>query len=122
MLRSPDGRERTLAVPAGAAKATVGPLDRVGVWTVLLGAAVVPVTPGPTEGPRPVRPASSSPSCRATWPIVARATCGPAEGLPDRPANLAAGLAVRPIWYYLLASAWVLTCWEWFLYQRRWID
>jgi hypothetical protein len=29
---------------------------------------------------------------------------------------------VRPIWYYLIASALMLTCWEWFLYQRRWID
>ena len=46
-------------------------------------------------------------------------------GSPDRPASLAsglAGLAVRPIWYYLLASAWLLSSWEWFLYQRRWID
>ena len=46
----------------------------------------------------------------------------PAEGIPERTTSLAAGLAVRPIWYYLLASAWLLTCWEWFLYQRRWID
>ncbi len=46
----------------------------------------------------------------------------PAEGLPARNSSLAAGLAVRPIWYYLLASALLLSCWEWFLYQRRWID
>jgi len=46
----------------------------------------------------------------------------PAEGLPDRSQSLAAGLAVRPVWYYLLATAFLLSCWECLLYQRRWID
>ena len=46
----------------------------------------------------------------------------PAEGVPDQKTSLGAGVGVRPIWYYLLASALVLTCWEWFLYHRRWID
>ncbi len=46
----------------------------------------------------------------------------PAVEPPERRPGLAAGFAVRPIWYYLLASAFVLTCWEWYLYQRRWID
>ena len=46
----------------------------------------------------------------------------PAVEPAERRPGLAAGLAVRPIWYYLLASALMLTCWEWFLYQRRWID
>jgi hypothetical protein len=123
VLRSPDGSERTLAVPAGAAKATVGPLDRVGVWTVLLGA--------PADGGNDAKAKKTAAAGRAGG-LVAELPCNladrresdlrPAEGLPERPTNLAAGLAVRPIWYYLLASAWILTCWEWFLYQRRWID
>ena len=49
-------------------------------------------------------------------PAAGRGIC------PNGRRSLAAGLAVRPIWYYLLASALMLTCWEWFLYQRRWID
>ena len=51
-------------------------------------------------------PATWSPSSPATWPIGARATSGPARSSRRSPAPaLAAGLAVRPIWYYLLASA-----------------
>lgn len=123
VLRSPDGSERTIAVPAGAAKATVGPLDRVGVWTVKLGAEAAGSGDAKVK-----RTAAATPAGE----LVAELPCNladrresdlrPAEGLPERPANLAAGLAVRPIWYYLLAAAWILTCWEWFLYQRRWID
>ncbi len=63
-----------------------------------------------------------SPSLPATWATVARATFGPARASRVGNPGLAAGFAVRPIWYYLLVTALMLTCWEWFLYQRRWID
>jgi hypothetical protein len=33
-----------------------------------------------------------------------------------------AGWGGRPIWYYLIATAWLLAGLEWFLYQRRWIS
>ena len=46
----------------------------------------------------------------------------PAEGLAAGGPGLAAGLGTRPVWFYLVATACLLTCWEWFLYQRRWID
>ena len=38
------------------------------------------------------------------------------------PAVLAAGWFTRPIWFYLVAAAWLLATVEWFLYQRRWIS
>jgi len=38
------------------------------------------------------------------------------------PAALAAGWFTRPIWFYLVAAAWLLAAVEWFLYQRRWIS
>src|SRR5207244_12218198 len=42
LLRAPDGATRKL--PAGAAKVTVGPLDKVGVWAVVpAGEGAMPV-------------------------------------------------------------------------------
>jgi hypothetical protein len=38
------------------------------------------------------------------------------------PAALAAGWFTRPIWFYLIAAAWLLSTAEWYLYQRRWIS
>lgn len=124
VVRSSDGAERTLVVPAGTNRATVGPLDRCGVWTVRIGASAVE-----TDG---AKKAGASAAPAPAGAIVAELPCNladrresdlrPAAGLAERPVPLAAGLAVRPIWYYLLAAAWLLICWEWFLYQRRWID
>jgi hypothetical protein len=119
VLRNPDRLDQRLLVPAGATKITVGPLDRTGIWEVQSG---------------PVDAIKIKDESKATHPVapVAELACNladrretdlrPADGLPERPQSLAAGLAVRPVWYYLLATAFVLSCWEWFLYQRRWID
>ena len=120
ILRSPDGREQTILAPEGATKVTIGPLDRAGIWSVVR---------------RSVRdPGKKDPLTKKTDPseVVTELACNladrresdlrPVEGIAERPTSLTAGWAVRPIWYYLLASAWILTCWEWFLYQRRWID
>jgi hypothetical protein len=124
VLRSPDGREQRLRIPEGATKVTVGPLDRTGVWSVLRRSVGV-------ADRKDILTNSATPP----GDLVAELACNladrresdlrPVDGLPDRPTILPGGLAgliVRPVWYYLLASAWLLTCWEWFLYQRRWID
>jgi hypothetical protein len=124
VLRRPDGREQPLRIPEGATKVTVGPLDRTGVWSI------VRRTVGAAE-----KKDGLAKTATPSGDIVAELACNladrresdlrPVDGLPDRPTILPTGLAgliVRPIWYYLLASAWLLTCWEWFLYQRRWID
>jgi hypothetical protein len=120
-LRAPDGHEQPLVVPEGVTKVAVGPLDRCGVWSIVRRSQASPAmgAPATVKG-------SGDPD------VLAELACNladrresdlrPAEGIPERATNVAAGLAVRPIWYYLLASAWLLTCWEWFLYQRRWID
>jgi len=110
LLKSPDGREQPIVVPDGTTKVTVGPLDRTGVWSVIR---------------RPAKTTNYS-------EVVTDLACNladrresdlrPAALLPEHRQGSASGLALRPIWYYLLASAFLLTCWEWFLYQRRWID
>jgi hypothetical protein len=122
-LRGPDGRERILNVAEGVTKVAVGPLNHAGVWSVIKR----PV-PDPTKK-------NARTEAAAKGEVVTELACNvadrresdlrPVDGLSDRSASLAsglAGLAVRPIWYYLLASAWLLSAWEWFLYQRRWID
>jgi hypothetical protein len=120
VLKRPDGRETPVVVTAGAAKVTVGPLDRTGVWRVLKRSA---------KSPLPAQDAKDAIDYRD---VVVELACNladrresdlrPAVDPAVRQPGLAAGLAVRPIWYYLLVSALTLTCWEWFLYQRRWID
>jgi hypothetical protein len=132
-LVAPDGREQPLVAAAGGSKVTIGPLDQCGVWSVVERA---PQSAGQREERKEAAGAAKAVSSRAetsskTAPLTELA-CNladrresdlrPSEGLPDRHPNLASGIAVRPIWYYLLASALMLTCWEWFLYQRRWID
>jgi hypothetical protein len=107
ILRSPVGATREL--PAGVTKATVGPLDKVGVWTV-------------------TREQPDSP------PVVELA-CNLANAaesdlrIPDALAatevtqsSFASVLSGRPMWFYLLFVAFLLAAAEWYLYQRRWIS
>jgi hypothetical protein len=47
----------------------------------------------------------------------------PPEALEARAEDaITAGVFGKPVWFYLLAVAWVLTAVEWYLYQRRWIS
>jgi hypothetical protein len=120
VLRSPDGREQPIPVPDGSNKVAVGPLDQAGVWSVVrrsVGAARDKDKPTGVSGPGGV---VTTLACNLS--DRRESDLRPEGGIPERPASPAGGWAVRPIWYYLLAWAWLLTCWEWFLYQRRWID
>ncbi len=123
-LRAPDGREQPLNAPNGSSRVTAGPLEKCGIWSVISRR-----TKGGRQSAEGGKAAQHTP---APAEVVTDLACNlasrresdlkPAEGLPDRPRSAAAGLAIRPIWYYLVATALLLTCWEWFLYHRRWID
>jgi hypothetical protein len=108
MLRSPDGPTRKL--PAGTAKATVGPFDKVGVWEVVADAP------------------NAAPVERYAVNLMSKAESDlrPPEGLTASPTATEAGLVGgwfgRPVWWYLAALAGVLAVAEWYLYQRRWIS
>jgi von Willebrand factor type A domain/Aerotolerance regulator N-terminal len=116
LLRGPDGSERPL--PADGPKVAVGPLERCGVWSIVRRAS------GPASK-------ASEPKANADETLIELA-CNlsngresdlrPGPGMPARAAGIASGFGTRPIWFYLVAFAWLLTCWEWLLYQRRWID
>ncbi len=122
VLVSPDGRELPVAAPVGAntSKVALGPLDRCGVWSVLARPALGPGGRAGAEKTSRQQDLVQEIACNLA--DRRESDLRPPESLPRRSSSLAAGLAIRPIWYYLLAMALMLTCWEWFLYQRRWID
>ena len=43
------------------------------------------------------------------------------EDIRPRQEVLQAGFGGRPLWFYLVLTAFLLTLSEWFLFQRRWI-
>ncbi len=106
VLRSPGGHTRPL--PPGVSRTTIGPLDECGIWSI------VPAAPGA----EPVQEIACNLANRAESDLR------PARELPDETAERTAVADVlgRPIWFYLLALAWLLAGLEWYLYQRRWIS
>jgi hypothetical protein len=131
-LVAPDGREQLLFAGGGASSLTVGPLDRCGVWTVIERERTDAKPASDSKPPSKSAADTAAQRTRSGSLTLSELACNladrresdlrPEEGLPDATLSTAAGFAVRPIWYYLLASALMLSCWEWFLYQRRWID
>ncbi|WP_425618767.1 VWA domain-containing protein [Anatilimnocola sp. NA78] len=110
ILRTPSGETRPL--PKKATEVSIGPLDEVGIWKI-----EPAVTEASTTAVAPLEELACNLSSRiesdlrvpASW--QAKSTAGIA----------AAGFFVRPLWFYLVAAAWLLAIGEWFLYQRRWI-
>jgi hypothetical protein len=121
ILRSPTGAERTL--PGRAAKTTLGPLDRSGIWKVVRRVS---------KANAPAHSGLESAQSGAEEETLLEVACNlgdrretdirPAAGSNERSNPRLTGFFVRPVWFYLLVCAWCLTSWEWFLYQRRWID
>jgi hypothetical protein len=107
VLRSPEGKSSPIG--GGGKKVTVGPMARCGVWQIVQEA-------GQTESePEPVEVACNLASREES-------DLRTSEPLKEEQAAWVAGFGIRPIWFYLLALAWLLTGVEWFLYQRRWIS
>jgi hypothetical protein len=147
LLRSPTGEERPLS--SGLLKTTIGPLDHCGIWSVLerkenseLGrrgapAAATQAPPAATQA-SPAKATQAQPASRAdqqTDTTVVELACNLASRSeselrvprvfltrpPSTQAAFAAGWFVHPIWFYLLAVAWLISTVEWWLYQRRWL-
>jgi hypothetical protein len=124
---TPSGETRPL--PSGLTKTVVGPLDACGLWQVTKLLTETASSGAPPKGDGTM----SVPGTSQTPPIIEFA-CNLASRtesdlrVPERllkaqpPATLAAGWFTRPIWFYLVAAAWLLATVEWFLYQRRWIS
>jgi hypothetical protein len=116
-IRAPAGSERPLPK---AAKASIGPLDEVGIWSVI--------------AQRPQDAAQKASSNAAAEPPLVELACNLASReesdlrVPQAwsqqtiAVTAATNWFVRPIWFYLVSLAWVAAVGEWFLYQRRWIS
>jgi hypothetical protein len=111
-LFSPSGLQRPLS--SGLTKVSVGPLDEIGIWSVREAAAEAPKGTAETS---PVLELACNQASRTESDLR----------LPESWRELntmksaAGSIFVRPIWFYLVAAAWLLAIGEWFLYQRRWI-
>lgn len=121
VLRSPEGAERI--PPSGAgneSKTSIGPLDKVGLWTIELRGKTR--AKSAAQSPKAVKPAPAAEiACNTANRI--ESDLRPADPLLKlTDAGLETGFGGRPTWYYLIALAWLLAGWEWFMYQRRWID
>jgi hypothetical protein len=110
VLVAPDGREKPL--PTGLAKQSVGPLDACGVWSI---AKRDPSAKTGTTQPAEIEIAANLSDRRES-------DLRPPTDWKPSVAGSSGGLGGRPIWYYLIALAWLLVGLEWFLYQRRWIS
>jgi hypothetical protein len=111
-LWPPDGG-KPRPLPSGVAQAVVGPFDRCGVWSI---------APPATGGAK--SPVAGAPAVEIACNLANRAESDlrPAEITPSQSTAAVAGFMSRPIWYYLVALAWLLAGLEWYLYQRRWIS
>ena len=109
-LRAPDDSLQPL--PPAVRRATIGPLDLCGVWQVESTDAAAAGSP-PTM--QPLRYACNLANAEES-DIRARVESAEVAGLSPF------GIGGRPIWFYLIALALVLTATEWYLYQRRWIS
>jgi len=98
----PGGKSRPVAFNGD--QITAGPFDQCGVWTVTRGDQSVEV---------PCNLVDSEESNIQIDEDFAKS---------NDARVMTAGMAGKPIWFYLLAIACVLAAAEWWLYHRRWIS
>lgn len=127
-LKRPDGESEKIAIVADVRdeqtaddpstvqgneipdKATVGPLQQVGVYEV---------TAQPEDDTEPSPLATIAVNLANRRETDLRPTADMVDTGGD---TVVAGWFSRPVWYYLAALAALLTLVEWFLYQRRMIE
>jgi len=113
-LRSPDGADQPVAVNGD--KATVGPLDRCGVWSLVRQPAAQASKAKLKDNEKPVLEVACNLANARESDLRA-----PQE-LKSRTSIAQAGFGGWPIWFVLIVLAWVLVTGEWVCYQRRWIS
>jgi len=118
VCQTPSGR--TLSLPTGVSKATIGPLDECGIWSLVR--EPTSATQQSKDGTRSVPTTELEFACNLANRTESDLRV-PEGLLKAQPAvALAATWFARPIWFYLVGAAWLLAAVEWFLYQRRWIS
>ncbi len=111
VLKTPSGESRLL--PSGLTRTTFGPLEECGIWRV---EKLSEETPETNES-APLLELACNLANRGESDIRVPEVLAKTRS----PVSLAGGWFTRPIWFYLVALAWLWAGIEWFLYQRRWI-
>lgn len=135
LLRRP--KQQLEIYPSKIDRFTIGPLDQVGIWRLENVVADKSNQPDVSKNLSPPSSASEFPetgnvskSSEAVWEIACNLANRSESQITPGKEILARGnenpslkgSGIRPIWYYLLVSAWALAGLEWLLYQRRWIS
>lgn len=110
ILQAPDGGGQR--VPVANGKTTIGPLDWAGVWRLKPALA--------SDGESQPQQPQLEIACNLADP--AESDVRVIEDVTPNQTSLTAGIGGRPIWFYLIVIAWIMTAIEWYLYQRRWIS
>jgi von Willebrand factor type A domain/Aerotolerance regulator N-terminal len=126
VCQTPSGGKFSL--PAGMTKAAIGPLDECGLWQVrkLVNETSARGASKQLDGTQSVPTTAEAPMIELACNLASRTESD--LRVPETlfkiqpPTALAASWFARPIWFYLVAAAWLLAAVEWFLYQRRWIS
>lgn len=109
-LKSPQGTVKRL--PSNVEKLTIGPLDECGIWSIIAKSA---------DSKAPSPPAIEL-ACNLANERESDLRAPESLKAASDQNELIIGWFHRPIWFYLIATAWILVTAEWFLYQRRYLS
>lgn len=100
------------------ASITVGPLNEAGLWKLTAGK---PSNSEMVDGPSNIDPVAE---VAVNLASERETDLRPLKELTESPQSktIAASWFSKPIWFYLIVLACVLSCTEWFLYHRRFIS
>ncbi|HIE99586.1 MAG TPA: VWA domain-containing protein [Planctomycetes bacterium] len=114
-LTAPDDSHQNIRVTDG--HCMIGPLDQAGIWNLS-----EPV--GDDQAAAVDSTAAHTPSLQIACNLtdLSESDLRVPETIEPRRQILNAGFGGRPIWFYLVIAAFLLTMIEWLLFQRRWIS
>jgi hypothetical protein len=99
-------------IPSTIEKMTIGPLETCGIWSVS------------AQGDKGV--SVDAPLIEVACNLASKTESDlrtPEDLMKyEKPLPLTAAWFSRPIWFYLVALAWLVAAVEWFLYQRRYLS
>ncbi len=100
----------------------IGPLNEVGVWRVIEGERAADSDCGQVERKRSIAESQQSIAVNLASRNESDLRPGEESQSNSRSSLLGGAWLTRPIWFYLVVIACLLSTLEWFLYQRRFIS
>lgn len=115
-LVAPDGRRSTL--PLQSERLSLGPFDRCGIWRI-----VTPTARDRELGSRSEEGETTllELACNLADRNESDVRVPKSQEATPKSVISASLLGNRPVWFWLIAFAWLLMAVEWWAYQRRWI-